>query len=109
MLDLLKRSVPVPWTGVLYVFRNKFWQEDQSALNITQFDINQAKEAVAKIKGLAHPEPPKPITETEVLKLVGLVRDEELAEKQRKEQEKKNEMASWQPFRVLYGRGNGPF
>lgn len=38
VMDMFQRSVPVAFTGVLYVFRNDFWVSSQEALNITHFD-----------------------------------------------------------------------
>lgn len=41
VMDMFQRSVPVAFTGVLYVFRNDFWVSSQEALNITHFDWEQ--------------------------------------------------------------------
>ena len=35
------RSVPAPFLGTLFVYKNNFWSKSQSALNITHFDMKQ--------------------------------------------------------------------
>jgi len=47
IMDMMKRSVPAPFLGTLFVYKNNFWSTSQSALNITHFDMKQwaAKQA----------------------------------------------------------------
>eukprot|EP00913_Durusdinium_trenchii_P017961 g16879.t1 len=41
---MLGTCEPKPDTGVLYVFKNRFWSSKQSALNITHFDLQMVKQ-----------------------------------------------------------------
>ena len=52
LLKMLGKCEPRADTGILYVFKNKFWSNSQNALNITHFDwklaMKQAQEVKAK-------------------------------------------------------------
>lgn len=47
-LKMMEKCEPRPDTGVLYVFKNKFWSESQRTLNITNFDMELAKKRIAE-------------------------------------------------------------
>jgi hypothetical protein len=47
------RSVPAPFLGTLFVYKNNFWSKSQSALNITHFDMKQWAAKKALMNGLA--------------------------------------------------------
>lgn len=47
-LKMMEKCEPRPDTGVLYVFKNKFWSESQKTLNITNFDMELAKKRIAE-------------------------------------------------------------
>ena len=47
-LKMMKKCEPRSDTGVLYVFKNKFWSKSQNALNITNFDMELAKKRIAE-------------------------------------------------------------
>ncbi|CAL1170277.1 unnamed protein product [Cladocopium goreaui] len=50
IMDMMQRSVPAPFLGTLFVYKNNFWSKSQSALNITHFDMKQwaAKKAASQ-------------------------------------------------------------
>lgn len=47
-LKMMEKCEPRPDTGVLYVFKNKYWSESQKTLNITNFDMELAKKRIAE-------------------------------------------------------------
>ncbi|CAK9030133.1 Uncharacterized protein SCF082_LOCUS19090 [Durusdinium trenchii] len=44
LLEMMNKCEPTPETGVLYVFKNRFWSEKMQTLNITNFDTMLAKQ-----------------------------------------------------------------